>query len=128
MRAIRSPSGSLSCMRASLPARLHKAWDQAFGTELAERDTAELVLTVIRPRPARYFATVANAVDGRVARHLGKLQSRGEALLHRPGLVHDDRLEAVTTGARPLRHLATPVVLFDRTLLRHLENLLAIRV
>src|SRR6266496_1939277 len=116
MRAIRSPSGSLSCMRASLPARLHKARDQAFGTELAERDTAELVLAVERPRPAGHFAAIADAVDGRIARHLRKLQGRGKALLHRLGLVHDDRLEAVTAGTRLLRHLATPVVLFNRTL------------
>src|SRR3954466_7855568 len=90
MRAIISPSGSFNCMRASLPARLHQAWDQAFGTELAQRDTAELVLAVERARPARHFAAIADAGLIGVARHLGKLQRSGKALLHRLGLVHDD--------------------------------------
>src|ERR671910_1760822 len=72
MRAIRSPIGSLSCMRASLPARLHKARNQAFGAELAQRDTAELVLAVECARPTRDFAAIADTGGIGVTRHLGK--------------------------------------------------------
>src|ERR1041384_1853028 len=61
MRAIISPSGSVHLMRGPLPARLHQARDQALGTELAQRDTAELVLAVERTRPARHFAAIADA-------------------------------------------------------------------
>src|SRR3954471_15045546 len=74
MRAIISPSGSFNCMRASSPARLHEARDQALGTELTQRDTAELMLAVERARPAGHLATVADAGGVGVARHLGKLQ------------------------------------------------------
>src|SRR3954471_5356111 len=119
MRAIISPSGSFNCMRASSPARLHEARDQALGTELAKRDTTELVLAIERTRPARHFAAIADAGLTGVARHFGKLQRSGEALFHRLGLVHDDRFQAVATAARLLRHPATAVVLLDRTLLRH---------
>src|SRR5262245_43988818 len=103
MRAIRSPIGSLSCMRACLPAGLHQARDQALGTELAQRDTAELVLPVERARPPGDFAAIADPGSVGVTRHLGKLQGRGKALFHRLGLVHDDRLQAVATATRHLR-------------------------
>src|ERR1051325_2143184 len=65
MREIMSPSGSFNCMRASLPARLHQARDQALGTELAQRDTAELVLAVERARPAGHLAAAALDVEGK---------------------------------------------------------------
>src|SRR5688572_19561688 len=104
MRAIRSLSGSLMDMRSPSPARLHKARDQALGAKFAQRDAAKLVLAVERARPAGQLATIADARRRRIARHLGKLQARGEALFHRPGLVHDDRFEAVATSARLLRH------------------------
>src|SRR3954464_14511818 len=61
MRAIISPSGSFNAIvRPSLPARLHKTGDQALGTELPERDTAELVLAVNAARPPRHLAAIAN--------------------------------------------------------------------
>src|SRR6185436_2860751 len=74
MRAIRSPIGSFNCMRSSSPARLHKARDQALGTELAQRDPAELVLAVEAARAAGHFTAVADAGCRRVARQLGELE------------------------------------------------------
>src|SRR5829696_7628286 len=83
MRAIRSPIGSLSCMRASLPARLHKARNKALGTELAQRDAAELVLAIERAGPPRDFAAVTDAGRRSVARHFGELQGGCETVFHR---------------------------------------------
>src|SRR4029079_17518134 len=83
MRAIRSPIGSFICMRSPSPARLHEAGNEAFGAELAKRNTAELVLAVDRTRAARHLAAVAIAVGRRIARQLGHLQGGGEPLFHR---------------------------------------------
>src|SRR3954470_11039210 len=128
MRAIISPSGSFNAIvRPSLPARLHKTGDQALGAELPERDTAELVLAVNAARPSRHFATVANARCRRITRQLGELERRGEPLLHRLLLVARDRLETRAAPRQPLRQPAAPVVLLNRTLLRHLA-LLTFRV
>src|SRR6185503_17760407 len=127
MRAIRSPTGSFIGMRSSLPARLQQAGNQALGAELAERDARQLVLAIDRARPPGDFATVAVADRRRIARQLGQLQGRSESLFHRLGLVHDDRLQPRAAAGKFLRQLLSPVVLLDRTLLRHL-GLLAIRV
>src|SRR4029079_190259 len=110
-----------------LPARLHEAGNQALGAELAQRDARHLVLAINRARPAGDLATVAVAVRRRVARQFGQLHGRREALFHRLGLVHGDRLQPRTAARILLRQLLAPVVLLDRTLLRHL-GLLAIRV
>src|SRR3954468_15694867 len=93
MRAIRSPTGSFTCMRSSLPARLQKAGNQPLGAEIAERDARQLVLAIDRTRPAGDLAAVAVADRSRVARQFGELQGRRETLFHRLGLVHDDRLQ-----------------------------------
>src|SRR6185295_1077463 len=122
MRAIRSPIGSLTGMRSSLPARLHEAGNQALGAELAERDARHLVLAVDRARPPGDLATVAIAVRRRVARQFGHLQGRRETLFHRLGLVHGNRLQPRTAAGILLRQLLSPVVLLDRTLLRHLNR------
>src|SRR3569832_2267647 len=94
MRVIRSLMGScVDIVRPSLPARLHEARNQALRAKLTQRDTAELVLAIVRAWTARQLATVANAGRRRVARHLGELQGRGEPFLHRLFLVGDDRLQ-----------------------------------
>src|SRR4029079_13135192 len=67
MRAIRSPIGSFSCMRSSLPAPPHNARNTALGAKLAERDARQLVLAVDRARPAGDLAAVAIAVRRRIA-------------------------------------------------------------
>src|SRR5262245_21596675 len=102
MREIRSLSGSLIAMRSPSPARLHKARNQALGTEFAQRNTAKLVLAIERTRAAGQFAAIADPRRRRVARQLSQLEARGEALFHRLGLVHDDRLQAIATAARLL--------------------------
>src|SRR3954462_10396665 len=96
MRAIRSPTGSFIGMRSSLPARLHKARNQALGAKLAERDARQLVLAVDRARPPGDLAAIAIAVRRRIARQLGHLKGRGEALFHRLALVHRNRLQPRT--------------------------------
>src|SRR6185295_17397553 len=67
MRANRSPSGSFNAMRSSSPAHLQ--------------------LAVIRAGAAGHLAAVADARHRRIARQLGKLERRGETLLHREILV-----------------------------------------
>src|SRR6476469_2059807 len=73
MRAIMSPIGSLT-IAPSLPARLHKARNQALRAELAQRDTAQAVLAVIGARATAQLAAVADARLGRVARQLRQFQ------------------------------------------------------
>src|SRR5262245_50362878 len=120
MRVIRSLIGSCVLMlRSSLPARLHEAGNQALEPEFTHRDTAELGLAVNRARTARHLATVADARRRRIARHLRELQRGREALLERLLLVIDDRLQPRALGSRLLRHPCAPIVLLDRTFLRH---------
>src|SRR5215211_2632868 len=76
MRAIRSPIGSFTCMRSSLPARLQEAGNKALGAELAERDARKLVLAVDRARPTGDLAAIAVALWRRVARQFGHLHGR----------------------------------------------------
>src|SRR5574339_1009760 len=76
MRAIMSPIGSLTAIAPSLPARLHKARNQALRSELAQRDTAQAVLAVIGARAATQLTAVADARLGRVARQLRQFQRR----------------------------------------------------
>src|SRR5262245_9722054 len=120
MRVIKSPIGSFTAMSdPPLPARLHKAWDQALVAEFAQRDTRQLMLAVIGARTAGHLATIADARGRRIARQFGKLERGREALFHRLGLVHGDLFQPRTAAGKRLRHPATPLVLFDRTLLRH---------
>src|ERR1700719_1764889 len=112
IRVMRSLIGS--CVDMSdppLPARLHEPGNQALGAEFTQRDAGQLVLAVGRARTARQLAAVADARRRRVARHLGKLQGRREALLHRLGLVGDDRLQTRALGSGVLGHPLAPVVL-----------------
>src|SRR6266545_4069843 len=128
MRAIMSPSGSFKAIdRSSLPARLEQARDHALGPEVPERDAGKLVLAVIGPRSSRHLAAVADARRRRIARELRELQRRGEPFLHRLVLVARDRPQPRTAARKLLGKPAAPVVLLDRTLLRHL-GLLTFRV
>src|SRR3984885_15205153 len=122
MRVNRSPSGSFIAMIATLllPARLHETGNQAFGAEIPQRDARQFVLAVIAARPAGYLAAVADAGGRGIARHFGKFQRGGETLLDRLRLVARDRPEPRAPAREFLRHPAAPVVLLDRTLLRHL--------
>src|SRR5580658_3575524 len=79
MRAIISPSGSVKAIvRSSLPARLHKTRNEAFGAEIAQRDAAHPQLAVIGLRAAGDLAAVVHARRRRIARQLGELEGRGE--------------------------------------------------
>src|SRR5262249_1039453 len=84
-----------------------------------QRDARQLVLAVERARASGHLAAIAHAGRRRVARQLGKLQRRGEALLHRLVFVGADRLEPRAQPGILLGGLAPPIVLLDRTLLRH---------
>src|SRR5262249_12095819 len=108
----------------SSPARLDQAGDHALGAEIAQRDTAHLELAVVGARPAGHFAAVAHARARRVARQLGELERRREAILHGQRLVAGDRLEPGAPPGKLLGQLAPPLVLLDRTLLRHSFSLL----
>src|SRR6185312_15223011 len=119
MRAIMSPMGSFTDMRPSSPARLQKAGDEPLGPEVPQRDTAQAMLAEIAVRAPGQFAPIVDACRRRIARQLGQPESRGEAFLHRQLLVARDRLELRAATGELLRHLAPPVVLLDRTLLRH---------
>src|ERR1700733_6286133 len=126
MRVSSSLSGSFMAMvRSSSPTRLQQARDQALGAEIPQRDARQFVLAVIGARPASQFAAIADASGGRIARQLGELQRRGKALLHRFRSVAGNRLQPSPAAGKLLRHPAAPVVLLDRTLLRHL-GLLAV--
>src|SRR5229473_3718172 len=120
MRVMRSLIGScVDIWRPPLPARLHEPGNQALGAEFTQRDAGKLVLAIDRARTAGQLATVADPGRRRIARHLGKLQRRGEPLFHRLGLVGDDRLQLRALRGGILGHPLAPVVLLDRTLLCH---------
>src|SRR5215468_3279650 len=128
MRAIMSPSGSIKAIaRSSLPARLDEARDEAAGTEFAQRNPAHLELAVKAPRPAGDFAAVADPRPRRVARQFGKLEGGGEALLHGLALVARDRPKLRAPLRKSYLQASPPIVLLNRTLLRH-QGLLAFRV
>src|SRR5215467_2766091 len=119
IRAIMSPIGSFTAIAPSSPARLHKARDEAFGAKLAQRDAAQAMLAVIRARTPAELAAVADARLRGIARYFGKLQGGSKTLFHRQLLVVRDRLELRAPIGKFLCHLSPPVVLLDRTLLRH---------
>src|SRR5579862_1699912 len=120
IRASRSPSGSfMDIVRPSLPARLQQARDQPLGAEIPQRDARQLVLAVVAARTPGYLATVADAGSGRIARQLGELERGFKAFLNRLRLVARDRFEPGAPARILLRHPAAPVILLDRTLLRH---------
>src|SRR6202008_987849 len=119
MRAIMSPIGSFTAIAPSSPARLHKARDEALGAKLAQCDTAQAMLAVIRARAAAELAAVAYARLRGITRHFSKLQRSGKTLLHRQLLVLRDCLELRAPVGKLLCHPPPPVVLLDRTLLRH---------
>src|ERR1043166_7717705 len=106
-------------MRPSSPARLHEAGNQALGAELAHRNAAHLELAVKGARTAGDLAAIAHADLRGVARQLGELERRREALLHGHGLVHRDLLQPRAASRVLLREPRPPLVLLDRTGLRH---------
>src|SRR6266403_1935447 len=117
---MRSLIGScVDMFRPPLPARLDEAGNKALRAVFAHRDAAHLVLAIDRARTAGDFAAVANPGRRRIARQLGELQRRREALFHRLLLVGDDGLELRALLRSVLGHLLPPVVLLDRTLLCH---------
>src|SRR5512146_2668930 len=85
MRARRSPTGSVIAISLfpSLPACLGHARDLAEISEIAQRDTRHANLAVVALRAARDFAPVMDARLGRIARELGELELRLEALFRR---------------------------------------------
>src|SRR5262245_46215969 len=125
MRAIISPSGSFNIARSSLPARLQKSGDHSLRSHVAQRDSAHPELPIIGLRTAGDHAAIVNPRRRRIARQLGKLQRRREALFHRLGLVVRDRLELGTPLQVLLGQLLSSPVLLDRTLLRHQSLLLS---
>src|SRR5580704_13226642 len=126
MRVNKSPIGSFTAIaRSSLPARLHEARDQPLRAKLTQRNARKLMLAIEAARPAGYLAAIADAGSGRVAWQLRKLQRRCKPLFHRLVLVAGNCLEPRSPAGILLGHSAAPVVLLDRTLLRHLVLLMS---
>src|SRR3974390_825658 len=119
MRVIISPIGSFTAIAPSVRPALHKAGNGAFGAKLAQRDTAQTMLAIERTGAPRQFAAITHTRPRGIPRQFSKLQRRRETLLHRQLLVLRERLEFRAPVGELLRHLAPPVVLFDRTLLSH---------
>src|SRR6476646_1194523 len=113
MRVKRSPSGSFTDMRSSLPARLHEAGDHSLRPEFAQRNAAHLELAIVGARPTRGLATIAHAAFRGVARQLGKLERRGKTLLHRGVLVARDFSQPVAPSRVLIGELCPPLVLLD---------------
>src|SRR6267378_7100587 len=110
MRVMRSLIGScVDILRPSLPARLDEAGNKALRAVFTHRDAAHLVLAIDRARTACDFAAVANPRRRRIARKLGELQRRREALFHRLLPVGDDGLELRPLLRGVLGHLLPPV-------------------
>src|SRR5262245_52877295 len=125
MRAIMSPSGSFNAIdRSSSPARLEQARNHPLGPQVPERDAGKLVLAVKGARPPRHLAAVADAGRRGIARQFRELQGRSEPLLHWFVLVAGDRFQPRAVAGKFLGHPASPVVLLDRALLRHLVLLI----
>src|SRR5262249_32312079 len=126
IRVKRSPSGSLSaiCRLAPLPlpARLHHAGDLTLRGQVAERDAGKSELPVGAAGAAGYFAAVAHAHLGGVARQLRQLEIGLEAIFRRRVAVARDFLQRVALLLEALGHLGAPLVLLDRALLRHLSS------
>src|SRR5690606_12000082 len=97
---------------SSLPARLDQAGNQAVIAEFAQRYTAHLELAVECTRTAGNLATVADAGLGRIARKRGQLELCAEALFHRLGLIHNDRLQFRTLSGILIDELTAPIILF----------------
>src|SRR5882672_11522421 len=120
MRVSKSPTGSVIMVYGPpLPARLHDAGQSARRRELSQSKTRKLELAIDGPRTARELAAIADARRRRVARQLGKLEPRVEALFRRQLVVDRHRLQLGALAGVLLRHLDTPIVLLDRALLGH---------
>src|SRR5690606_8164359 len=120
MRVSISPRGSVRAMPlSSLPARLDHAGDLATGGQLTQHVARKFQLAINGAGAAGQFAAVAYADLGRVARQFGQLQGSLEALLRCRRLALHDSLQPVALGRELRGHLLTPLVLSDRTRLRH---------
>src|SRR6266446_3246904 len=127
IRAIMSPSGSfMAIARPPSPARLDQARDQPLGAEIPKRDARQAMLAIEPAGPARYLAAIANAGRRGVARQFRELERCREPILHRLGLVASNGPEPSAPPGIFLAQLAPPVVLLDRTFLRH-QCLLVLR-
>src|SRR5438067_5896347 len=94
MRVSMSPIGSLIVIARLLsPARFEHAGDLSRRGEFANRDARQFELAIHATRPTGQRAPVANPCLRAVARQLGELQLRLEALFRRRLAVAGDRLE-----------------------------------
>src|SRR4051794_32407543 len=119
MRVSRSPSGSVIAIYLPLPARLDHAGDQALVGQVPQHDPRQAELAVISARPAGQLAAVANPRRVRVARQLGHLEARDQALGLVARLIVRDRFELRVFRRIFLNELLAPLVLVDRTQFRH---------
>src|SRR6478672_5349527 len=119
MRVSMSPRGSVIAILKPLPARLGYARDQALIGQLPEHDPRQAELAVISARPAGQLAAVANPGGVPVARQLGHLQARDQALGLVLRLVVRDRFELRVLRRIFQDELLAPLVLVDRTQFRH---------
>src|SRR6185369_13212586 len=120
MRVSISPRGSVIAIRYNpLPARLDDAGNEALVGQFPEHDPRQAELAVISARPAGQLAAVANPGRIPVARQLGHLQARDQALGLVLRLIVRDRLQLRVLGRILLDELLAPLVLVDRTQFRH---------
>src|SRR6478609_578400 len=119
MRVSRSPRGSVIAIFVPLPARLDHAGDQTLVGQLPEHDPRQAELAVISARPASQLAAVANPRRVPVARQLGHLQARDQALGLVLRLIVRDRFELRVLRRILQDELLAPLVLVDRTQFRH---------
>src|SRR5215470_16454003 len=128
MWVIISPIGSFRfIVGSSLPARLDQSGDQPLGAEFSNRDAAHLQLAVIAPCTAGHLTSIADTRRRAVARQGRELDGCVETFLERLILIACDRPETRPLAGKLLGQPAPPVVLLDRTRLRH-SCLLGIRV
>src|SRR5580765_1271275 len=106
MRVSKSPTGSVIAMvyGLPLPARLHDAGQSARRRKLSQRKARQLELAIDGARTPRDLAPIANARRRGIARQLGKLEPRAEALLWRQPVVDSHRLQLDALGGVLLRH------------------------
>src|SRR5215469_539895 len=121
MRASRSPMGSVIAISVpSLPARLGHARDVAKIGQIPKRNARQLELAVIALGAAGEITAMMNARFRRIARKLGELQVRAEALVRGDRLVARLRLQCRTLGGILRNHLLALLVPVDLALLCHL--------
>src|SRR5690606_18159887 len=103
----------------SSPARLDQSGNQALVAQIPELDPVEAELAIGAARAAGGGAAIAHAGRVPVARDLGQLETRDQALGFVERLVVRDRLQLRVLRGILLHELLATLVLVDGTQFRH---------